>query len=126
MPTQDEMKQTVAQAALEFVEDNCQIGVGTGSTANYFIDALADYRARIDAAVASSEATAERLRQRMATTGVQLPNGTTLHVTVSMGVAVFPEHGDQERTLLRRADLAMYQAKESGRNRVSMWGEIPD
>ena len=63
MPTQDEMKQAVAQAALEFVEDNCQIGVGTGSTANYFIDALADYRARIDAAVASSEATAERLRQ---------------------------------------------------------------
>ena len=63
MPTQDEMKQAVAQAALKFVEDNCQIGVGTGSTANYFIDALADYRARIDAAVASSEATAERLRQ---------------------------------------------------------------
>jgi diguanylate cyclase (GGDEF)-like protein len=70
--------------------------------------------------------TAERLRARVEETGVTLSGGQTLHVTVSLGVAVFPEHGDQERTLLRRADLAMYQAKESGRNRVVMWGEIPD
>lgn len=62
MASQDEMKQAVAKAAMAFVEDDVQIGVGTGSTANYFIDELASVKARIDGAVASSEATAERLR----------------------------------------------------------------
>lgn len=62
MATQDEHKQAVARAALEFIDDNMLIGVGTGSTANYFIDGLADYKSRIDGAVASSEASAERLR----------------------------------------------------------------
>ncbi|MEX2480636.1 MAG: ribose-5-phosphate isomerase RpiA [Gammaproteobacteria bacterium] len=64
MGTQDDKKRAVARAALEFVEDDAIIGVGTGSTANYFIDELAALRARIDGAVASSQATAERLRQR--------------------------------------------------------------
>ena len=62
MRSQDEKKQAVARAALEFVEDDTVIGVGTGSTANYFIDELASLKARIDGAVASSEASAERLR----------------------------------------------------------------
>lgn len=59
---QDDKKRAVARAALAYVEDNCFIGVGTGSTANHFIDALAGLKARIDGAVASSEATAARLR----------------------------------------------------------------
>jgi len=58
---QDEMKKAVAEAALEFVESGSVIGVGTGSTANHFIDALARIKGRIDGAVASSEATAGRL-----------------------------------------------------------------
>ena len=59
--TQDEKKQAVAKAALEFVEAGTAIGVGTGSTANYFIDALAEIKHKIDATVASSEESARRL-----------------------------------------------------------------
>ncbi|CAG0986892.1 ribose 5-phosphate isomerase A [Methylophilaceae bacterium] len=61
MATQDELKQQVARAAVEYVKDGI-IGVGTGSTANFFIDELAKVKHRIDGAVASSEATARRLR----------------------------------------------------------------
>ncbi|WP_026287449.1 ribose-5-phosphate isomerase RpiA [Thioalkalivibrio sp. ALJ24] len=61
--TQDEMKKAVAEAALSKIEDGWVVGVGTGSTANYFIDALAGMKNRIDGAVASSEASAERLRK---------------------------------------------------------------
>ena len=60
--TQDELKQAVARAALDYVVDGEIIGVGTGSTANFFIDALAGIKHRIKGAVASSEATAARLR----------------------------------------------------------------
>jgi len=59
--TQDEMKRKVAEAALEYVVEDTIIGVGTGSTANMFIDALAGMKDRIRATVASSEATAARL-----------------------------------------------------------------
>jgi len=60
--TQDEMKQKVAEAALEYVVDGTIVGVGTGSTANMFIDALATKKDVLKGAVASSEATADRLR----------------------------------------------------------------
>lgn len=60
--TQDEMKKAVAQAALAYVEDDTVVGVGTGSTANHFIDALAGIKGRIEGTVASSEATAARLK----------------------------------------------------------------
>jgi len=59
--TQDEMKQQVAEAALQYVKAGTIVGVGTGSTANMFIDALATRKDDIIGAVASSEATAERL-----------------------------------------------------------------
>jgi ribose 5-phosphate isomerase A len=62
MMSQDEMKQATARAALAYVPTGI-IGVGTGSTANFFIDALADIKGRIDGAVASSVATAERLKR---------------------------------------------------------------
>ena len=60
--SQDELKQQVAQAAVQYVKSGI-IGVGTGSTANYFIDELAKIKNKIDGAVASSEATAQRLRK---------------------------------------------------------------
>ena len=60
--SQDELKQQVAQAAVQYVKSGI-IGVGTGSTANYFIDELAKVKNKIDGAVASSEATAQRLRK---------------------------------------------------------------
>ncbi len=59
--TQDELKQQVAKAAVEYVKEGI-IGVGTGSTANYFIEELAKVKHKIEGAVASSEATADRLR----------------------------------------------------------------
>jgi ribose 5-phosphate isomerase A len=55
-------KKAAAEAALEYVQVGDVIGVGTGSTANYFIDALAGIKGKLDGTVASSEATAERLR----------------------------------------------------------------
>lgn len=59
--TQDEMKLQVAQAAIQYVVPGTIIGVGTGSTANFFIDELAKIKGQIEGAVASSEATAKRL-----------------------------------------------------------------
>ncbi len=62
MAGQDDKKRAAAEAALAYVMDDDIVGVGTGSTANYFIDALASMKSRINAAVASSEASAARLR----------------------------------------------------------------
>lgn len=60
--TQDQLKLAVARSALDYIVDGGIIGVGTGSTANMFIDELSKNKHRIQAAVASSEATAERLK----------------------------------------------------------------
>ncbi len=60
----DQGKRLAAEAALEYVEEDSVVGVGTGSTVDLFIDALADIRSRIGGAVASSEASAQRLRDR--------------------------------------------------------------
>lgn len=59
---QDQLKKAVAKAAIAHVPDNCIVGVGTGSTANYFIDELAGIKGRIEGAVASSDASATRLK----------------------------------------------------------------
>ena len=63
--TQDEMKQAVARAARDYVADRLPVGailgVGTGSTANFFIDQIAGIKDRLGGTVASSEATAKRL-----------------------------------------------------------------
>ena len=61
--TQDELKQQVAQAALRHVRPGSIIGVGTGSTVNYFIDALASIKDQLRGAVSSSNASTARLRQ---------------------------------------------------------------
>jgi ribose 5-phosphate isomerase A len=60
--TQDELKQAVAREAIKHVVEDAVIGVGTGSTANLFIDELARMKNRIAGAVASSERSAERLK----------------------------------------------------------------
>lgn len=78
--TQDELKQQVAKAAVEYVKEGI-IGVGTGSTANYFIEELAKVKHKIEGAVASSEVTAERLRGH----GIQVFD---LNTVVSMDIYV--------------------------------------
>ncbi len=64
--TQDELKQAVAAAAFDYIQkyldDDAVIGVGTGSTANLFIEELAKVKQKVNATVASSEETASRLK----------------------------------------------------------------
>lgn len=64
--SQDELKQQVAKAAVDYIapklDNDSIVGVGTGSTANFFIDYLAEIKGTFDGAVASSEGTAERLK----------------------------------------------------------------
>jgi ribose 5-phosphate isomerase A len=62
MLTQDQKKQAVAAAALKFVENDAIVGVGTGSTVNYFIDALGTMANEIKGAVSSSEASSKKLQ----------------------------------------------------------------
>ena len=59
---QDEMKRAAAEAAIEYVESGMIVGIGTGSTANHFIDCLAGIKGKIDGAVASSVVSEERLK----------------------------------------------------------------
>jgi len=60
--SQDQQKRHVAEAALDFIESGEILGVGTGSTVNFFIDALAKIKGKIEGVVSSSEASTERLR----------------------------------------------------------------
>jgi ribose 5-phosphate isomerase A len=60
--SQDDLKRAVAQAAIAYVPTDCIVGVGTGSTANCFIDELAKIKHKLRGAVASSEASAKRLQ----------------------------------------------------------------
>jgi ribose 5-phosphate isomerase A len=59
---QDRKKREAAAAAVGLIQDGMSIGVGTGSTVNFFIDALAEHVHRLDTVVSSSDATTERLR----------------------------------------------------------------
>ena len=59
----DELKRNAARAALGYISNSPIIGVGTGTTVNYFIDFLAEIRANLDGAVSSSETSTQRLRQ---------------------------------------------------------------
>lgn len=59
---QNQMKQAAAEAAIRYVDDGSVVGVGTGSTADFFIAALGKIKHRIDGAVASSESTAQKLK----------------------------------------------------------------
>lgn len=61
--TQDQLKKAAALAALDYIKPGTVLGVGTGSTVNHFIDALTSVKGKIDGAVASSVATAERLKK---------------------------------------------------------------
>ncbi|MET0216984.1 MAG: ribose-5-phosphate isomerase RpiA [Burkholderiales bacterium] len=62
MSSVDDQKRAAAEAAVAYVPEGCVVGVGTGSTANFFIDELAKIRLRIEGAVASSDASAQRLQ----------------------------------------------------------------
>lgn len=61
--TQDEMKKAAGWAALDYVKPDSIVGVGTGSTVNHFIDALATMKGQIEGVVSSSVASTERLKE---------------------------------------------------------------
>lgn len=67
LSSQDQLKKAVAQVAVDYVlprlKDSTIIGIGTGSTANFFIDLLAQHKSKVTGTVASSEASAKRLRE---------------------------------------------------------------
>jgi diguanylate cyclase (GGDEF)-like protein len=60
---------------------------------------------------------AEDFRSLFEQTGINY-EGKTIRTTASFGVAVYPDHGDDQEAILKRVDAALYQAKEAGRNRV--------
>ncbi len=79
--TQDDQKKAAAEAALEFVDYGEVIGVGTGSTANYFIDALSRIKNRLDGVVVSSEISKQRaLRQGIPVLDLNVVAGLALYV----------------------------------------------
>ena len=84
--TQDELKMQVGQAALAYVQPGSVVGVGTGSTVNCFIDALATIKATIAGAVSSSEHSSERLRAH----GIAVLDSNTL-----AGIPVYVDGADE-------------------------------
>ncbi len=58
----EQMRESAAKAALDYIPDNCIVGIGTGSTVNFFINALSGIKHKIEGTVASSIETAERLK----------------------------------------------------------------
>ncbi|MBW8829190.1 MAG: ribose-5-phosphate isomerase RpiA [Burkholderiales bacterium] len=84
--TQDELKVLVGQAALAYVVPGSIVGVGTGSTVNCFIDALATMKGRIAGAVSSSERSTERLRAH----GIQVLDSNTVE-----GIPVYIDGADE-------------------------------
>ena len=89
--TQDEQKQLVAREAIKYVVDDAYLGVGSGSTVNFFIDELAKVKGRVKGAVASSVKTAERLKANGIRV-VELTEAADLPVYVD-GADETTEHG---------------------------------
>ena len=105
----DELKNLAALAALEYIEPKLTnktiVGVGTGSTANFFIDALATVRHKFDAAVASSEASAERLNRH----GI-----ACLDLNAVAEIAVYVDGADEvapDKSLIKGAGGALTREK---------------
>jgi diguanylate cyclase (GGDEF)-like protein len=69
--------------------------------------------------------TVERIRQQIANILFTTPQGSTLHSTMSFGIAMYGTHAKNQDMLIRRADKALYKAKENGRNRVEIFMDVP-
>ncbi len=103
--TPDEKKQLAAKAALDYVEFGTVVGIGTGSTANHFIDMLADIKHKVECTVASSEASAARLKQH----GIQV-----LDLNAVDGVSLYVDGADEStryRQLIKGGGGALTREK---------------
>ncbi|MFS0722283.1 diguanylate cyclase [Paenibacillus sp. 1P07SE] len=69
-------------------------------------------------ALPEAAAVAERIRLAIASHSFLLPDAKPIHITVSIGIASYPAHADELSELIKQADLALYRAKQQGRNRV--------
>ena len=67
---------------------------------------------------------AERIRRCLASTPIAVSESKFVNVTVSIGIAMFPNDGIDQEDLLKNADLAMYQAKGAGRNQVVRYRDV--
>ncbi len=110
--TADRLKQAVAQAALAYVKPGDVLGVGTGSTANFFIDGLRDMARDIPAAVASSEAT----RQRLEAIGIEVVNANEVS-----RIAVYVDGADEVNP-----QLAMIKGGGAALTREKIVAEMSD
>ena len=79
-----------------------------------------------DADLPSSRMIAERVRAEVEALRFQHDSMGEVSVTISMGIACYPEHGQTKDELVANADQALYLAKQSGRNRVCDWSELPN
>jgi len=87
----DELKQQAAETALKHLPDGGVVGVGTGSTVNHFIDAMAQVKGRFDGAVSSSEASTERMKKL----GIQV-----LDLNATGGLEVYVDGADEANRAL--------------------------
>jgi ribose 5-phosphate isomerase A len=101
----EDKKKSVAQAAMDYIQIGDVVGVGTGTTANYFIDELANKKGTIDGAVASSNASAERLQSH----GIRV-----LDLNATGQLAVYIDGADEatkQRTLIKGGGGALTREK---------------
>ena len=121
--TQDELKQAVARAAIEHVPVGCIVGVGTGSTANYFIDELGKIKHKIDGAVASSSASAQRLK-KLGIEVLELNNVSDLPVYVD-GADEITRHLSMTREKIVAAVARKFVCIADQSKRVDVLGKFP-
>lgn len=119
-PVNDELGHEVGDWLLQAVAQRIQACLRESDTAarmggDEFVVLVPDLQTR-EAATAVGEKIRSALEQDFVT-----PKGLVLHISSSIGVAIYPDHGDSEATLLRLGDEAMYKAKRSGRNAVQVW-----
>lgn len=103
--TQDEAKRAAAHAALRFVQPGELLGVGTGSTVNHFIDALAPMKADIPGAVSSSNASTERLK-KIGIPVIELNDAGTLSIYVDGA-----DEADRHLRLIKGGGAALTREK---------------
>lgn len=122
-PINDELGHEVGDWLLQAVAQRIQSCLRESDTAariggDEFVALLPDLQT-VDAAVA----VAEKIRQALAQEFVTA-QGAALRISSSIGVALYPDHGETEQDLLRLGDAAMYQAKKGGRNAVVLCAPV--
>jgi diguanylate cyclase (GGDEF)-like protein/hemerythrin-like metal-binding protein len=119
-PVNDELGHEVGDWLLQAVAQRIQACLRESDTAarmggDEFVVMVPDLHT-----IEAATAVGEKIRSELARDFVT-PKGLVLQISSSIGVAIYPDHGDSEETLLRLGDEAMYIAKRGGRNAVQVW-----